>query len=91
MDPIIITTYFILKQQIWNVWFWKKYHSFALISESHTVNFYDDYAASEVGARATSFISVNDDVFKGTKPWVYYVSRKSARDMSAVDPGSRAL
>jgi len=69
----------------------KKYHSFVLNFESHTLHFDNDYAPSEVSARATSLIPVNVDVFKGTKPWVYQVSRKSSRNTSAVDPGSRAL
>jgi len=71
--------------------FEKKYHSFALNFENHTLHFDNDYAPSEVSARATSLNPVNDDVFQVTKPWVYQVSRKSSRDMSAVDPGSRAL
>ena len=41
----------------------KKYQSVVLNFESHTSNFDDDYATSEVSVRATSFILVNDNVF----------------------------
>ena len=37
------------------------------------------------------FQPVNDDILKGTKPWLYQIPWNSAPDMNVADPGTRAV